>query len=625
MGKRALFSVLAGLAAVAALAGCASGPARSLPAGPDWSRGLQVGECSFNDLVALYPEPDGGRVHLAWGRVSPEGDHLRYVQVNERAQITVDRALPLAARSPRLVRMVDDGEGGLALIYLSGVSEKRRIYAAHLDSAGQPVGEPVQVPGPELEPDEYTLLASPEGLEVFWSHNGRGRRGLYHARLSRQGQPLSPSRLLVEGAMSPEGQVDAQGTVHLTWIYEPGAYEEHVYYAAFDPRTATLSTPTKVGSFLLKPKATRYGPVLALAGDLVHVLWSTEYLASIQYFGSGNVAGEGECLYATFARGAPEQAEEQVLLMSPEPRPAYEPAQGAFAYSGLAHVAGPSGEVLFTYTRADFQTGVQWGHVYTPLDPEKGLGSTLVCMPNAAPGQREEAAVALTFRVSTRTQPEERIGVVYLAQGGVKGYQIAGRGGRGVMRPVLAADLGGHLHLAWLEPGGFNRYLVYYASTRAPVREALARINRQDVIDAVYRVAWGLAKVITMFPVGFVWLFVPFAWVMAYYLFKVEGELSRRGPQVALGIAILLYVFGKFFLVPADFLQAAPFVDRVPPAVGDVLIVAVPAAILLVAGGALWLWLRRAESRSLMVGYLVFGVTDAVLTFVLYAPGVLGA
>jgi hypothetical protein len=35
------------------------------------------------------------------------------------------------------------------------------------------------------------------------------------------------------------------------------------------------------------------------------------------------------------------------------------------------------------------------------------------------------------------------------------------------------------------------------------------------------------------------------------------------------------------------------------------------------------LYVRRAESRSLLAAYLIFGVTDAFLTVALYAPGFL--
>lgn len=48
-----------------------------------------------------------------------------------------------------------------------------------------------------------------------------------------------------------------------------------------------------------------------------------------------------------------------------------------------------------------------------------------------------------------------------------------------------------------------------------------------------------------------------------------------------------------------------------------------PLAILGAALGVMGLYLKKAESHSLLAAYLIFGATDAFLTIALYAPGFL--
>ncbi len=586
MVKRTALLALLAVVLVGGLVGCSAGPARSLTPGPDWSRGELLGLCSVNDNVALCP--GDGATHLAWGRVSPQGDYIEYVLLDGQGKVLSQGPLPFAVRSPHMVRLLPDRQGGLIITYLSGIAEARRLYAAHLDGAGQVLRGPAAVSGEDLAVDEYAAVASDAGVDIFWSNNDRRTRGLYHLELDATAQVAAPSKLVAEGGISPDAQRASDGVVHVTWVFEPGYYEETIRYAQFDSAKRELIAPAQVGAFVLNAKSARYGPALALGRDRVYVVWSWERLAS-SYTTS---AGEAQCRYVSFPFGQASAASEQALALPANARPGYRPAEGAFGYSQLAPVAGEQ--------------------------------SPLVYMPGAAPGQRDEAALALAFQTQTRTHSRVEIGVVFLADGAPKGYQEAGKSDRLIIRPVLAVDGQGQLHLAWLQVAGVNRYEVYYASTRPAVRVALDRFGRDDIVAAAYSAAWTLVQGISAFPIAFFWLFLPLIWVMLYYLIKVDGELYRRGSRIALGVAIVLYVFCKFFLMPANYMGAAPFVDRMSAAVADVYMVALPLGILAVAGVMLRVYARRAESSTLLLGYFVFAATDAALTLLLYGPGIIG-
>jgi len=608
------------------LAGCA-GSVRSPRAAPDWSRGLAVGESSFSAAVALYVQPDGSLVHLAWGQVSAEGDGIRYVQINTRAQVIQDRILPIAVRSPRQVRLLPHGEGGLIALWLNGISEERRLLAVRLDSSGQPLGEPVQLSESGPEADSYAAVASASGAEVFWSHEGADEaRGIYHVHLDRDGQTLSGSRRIVEGGISPGAQMGSDGRLHLAWFLEPKSGEKRVYYAPFDPHKPAVEAPRQVGAFMANLKVRSHGPAIALSGDRAYIFWAWERLVTPIYLLSAPEAGQGECHYVILPlESGAEPSEEQALNLPVIAHPAYQPASGSYAYTQLAQTA-PGSDLLVQVIDPlpGFISPVPGTNLLPRETQLVGFNSMAVYMPSPAPGARDEVAVSVTFQTATKRSRSLSIGVAYLSSEVVKGYQIAGRSASVAMRPTLAADKRGHLHLAWLEPGGVRRYVVYYASTAPETREALGKLTLRDVGDALMSVAWGLVQAVSLFPMAFLALFAPLAWIVAYLIATAEGDLNSRRSRIALAVAILLYIPAKFFLLPPDLLSAPPFSDRVSQAWANALTIGVPIAILAFALGILWIYLKRAETRSLLAAYLIFGATDAFLTVGLYAPGFIG-
>lgn len=621
-----LFVRIAALASAALLlAGC-GGSLRSPHACADWSRGLALGETSFNAPVALYAAPDGRAVHLAWGLVSPQGDGIRYVQVDAHAHVVHDRTLPFVVHSPRNVRLVPDGAGGLLVLWLNGIGEQRRVMAARLDPSGEPSGAVAVASAPAPEADAFSAVAAANGADLFWSHEGAGdARGIYHARLDSTGQPVAPSMRIVEGGISPGAAVGEDGHVHLAWIYEPKAGEEHVFWARFDPDARELQSPREVGKFVGGTKVRPYGPEIALTPSQIYVFWAWERLVAPIYLLSAPDAGQGECHYVALppANGGA-LPEEQTLNLPIFVRPAYVPAQGAYAYSTLAQPVRDADRLVEVYgPLPGIRTTMPGASIPPQYTQLVDVNSMAVYMPAAAPGQRAEAAVSVVFLTATKREQHLVVGVAYLADGALKGYQIAGRTATEAVRPTLAADDRGHLHLAWLEPGGVRRYTVYYASTAPETRAALNALTLRDVGEALMQGLWNVVEAVGLFPMAFLALLAPMIWIVAYLVARAEGSLAFRGPRIALAVAILLYIPAKFFLLPPGLLSFPPFWNRIPQAFADALVVGVPVVILCAALGVMALYVRRSEGRSLLAAYLVFAATDAFLTVALYAPGFL--
>ncbi|MGQ9681700.1 MAG: hypothetical protein ACUVX9_04090 [Anaerolineae bacterium] len=587
MRKRSVLCAVA--LVVLLLVSCAPLPRRSAQAGPDWSRGQLLGESTFSEPVAVYAEPDGSRVHLGWGRTGDAGDRIWYAQLDAQGRVLLAQGLALWVRLPHRISLMATRPGELVVLFLSGLGDERRLFAARINTQGEVLGRPVQVNATGV-PDDYAAVSAGEGIEVFWSHDDAPAPGLYHVRLLEDGQPEGKSTLLVPGGSAPEARLATDGQIHLAWMRVLGGGEEQVYYTCWSPQTRSLSAPLKVGQVALGSKALRYGPAMALSATHVYVFWSWQRQAASILGG----AGEGESAYVALPlEGVAPAPAAQHLVLPANPVPHYASVAGSLACGRLADLSG---------------------------EP-----SALTYMPAGPPGQWQEAAVALVVETSARGRTEHQIAVVLMEGQAVKGYQIAGRPSTTVAkRPALSVDAAGQMHLAWLVPAGVRRYEVYYATTWPGARATMARVGSDDLQHAVYTGIWALAQALSMAPLGIAWLFVPFVFVMLYYVVKADGELDRRGPRIALGVAVGLYVLVKFFILPANYLGAAPGLDRLPSEFATAYAVALPVVVLLTALGAMAVYIRRRETPTLLMAFLVFGVADCGLTFLLYAPGVYG-
>jgi hypothetical protein len=152
------------------------------------------------------------------------------------------------------------------------------------------------------------------------------------------------------------------------------------------------------------------------------------------------------------------------------------------------------------------------------------------------------------------------------------------------------------------------------------VKANLDRVTLQDRATEVLGVLWSMAPALGFFPPVFLlWAFASFVWVILFYFIKVEGGLDRRPAQIALIVAILLYVGSKLFLMPGP-LFYAPFVDRLPSNLQFLPILGTLIFTLLVALGAVWFYFRRRPNRSLFAAYVIFVFTDALLSLLIYVP-----
>ena len=155
-------------------------------------------------------------------------------------------------------------------------------------------------------------------------------------------------------------------------------------------------------------------------------------------------------------------------------------------------------------------------------------------------------------------------------------------------------------------------------------RRWLDRTSTDDMVLGAADLIFGVFSGLGLLPIAGVWTFPAMVWVVLFFIATGKEEMERRPTKVGFAVAVVLYVGVKILLLPGLF-AGTPFSAPGASGVGGCCwALLVPALILLVALAAVYIYARRAERATIFVAYLVFALTDVVLTLVLYAPGFFG-
>jgi hypothetical protein len=210
--------------------------------------------------------------------------------------------------------------------------------------------------------------------------------------------------------------------------------------------------------------------------------------------------------------------------------------------------------------------------------------------------------------------------MVVLSNGEPVGYQLINNTSNASVLSTVVADADANLHLAWLDVGGFGRYKVYYATTAPEARRWLNRTTPGDIARAAADLAFGVLSGLGLAFLGLTWNVLPVLTIVLFYIIGRQEHLDLLTPKIGLGIAIALYIASKAYFIPGLLTAGTPFLYAVPVELRLILMVAVPVLILLLAFGAIYIYVRRAEEPTLFKAYLFFTLTDLLLTAALYGP-----
>jgi len=573
------------------LSGCQSSQTPTEFAGPDWSRGKLLGASGINNRPGIAWDPASKTAIVTWLATVDGSWRFQLTRVDERGDVVTSQTLALALRLPTRSNLFRDSAGGLHLFWLDSESGGRPgLYHAGITAQGEVVSGPLKISSAESDVNGYGVTEASLGtLDIFWSDVAPGAEGLYHARLSAAGDFVVAARSLGTLGEHPSPAADSSGTVHLAWHRTGTLGSEQILYATFDPKTLALSQETEMDSFPTGMGLLLYPAEVALDNDRVYLVWSLERRAG------GLAPGTAQTTYAAFPIGHPEQHMRSELLLPSALQRDYPTASGIFNYTHLA----PSATVAYR-------------------------ASEYTYMPFAISGQRSEAGLMVsTYMEPPRRQGEIQVAFVVLSGGGVKGFQTAARTSSSSMRPVAVADETGAIHLAWLDAAGFGTYEVYYASTSPSVKAALNAITVEDVVASVVGRTWSAAAALSFFPMLVVWMFLPFAWLVVFYLFRPDSDLRTRTGWIGLGVAMALYLVSKLFMLPA-FLWYAPFLDIAPASMENLLVFGFPLLIAAIGLIAMRSYIRRSDRKQVLIAFAIFAFTDSILSLILYMPNAMG-
>ncbi len=559
--------------------GCQAGALKTRKVLPEWSRGQHLGIAGLNRPIHMVAEDES--VHLIW--IDAEANAPHYVRLDGRGEVVVSTDLNIEGAHPSDARLWLNADSSLTVLWTDNPQIPRALFAARIDRDGQLFSGPTQVSPDGVRVSTYTMARDAQGNEhVFWANEIPIEGGVHHIRFSADGEVASASRLLVANGEHPAAAADLRGMIHLSWVQEPVARLNYVHYAVFDPSTDQLGADTQVALYKTATGLISYPPILGLDDNTVYLFWALEQR------GGGLTPGESHSYYVAFPAGSPREIEPIEINIPPFASPEYVDTPGTLPYERLASATA-------------------------------GWPTSFLYQPAALDGQREELGVFFIAEVATQRQSSKEVAWAIYEDGKLKGYQLPTQLGRG-LRPTAAIDPRGNVHLAWLNAGGFGRYEVYYASTSEAVKANLDRVTMQDRATDVLNALWVLAPALGFFPPIFLlWSFVPLFWVIVFYFVKVEGGLDRRPAQIALVVAILLYLFSKLFLMPGP-LFYAPLQDRFSESLQFIPVLGTVLFTLLVALGAVWFYFRRREFRSLFAAFVIFVLTDSLLSLIIYVP-----
>jgi len=575
---RPLLPLAAGLVLLALVAtGCGLAPTTAPRASERWSNGKLVGTATLNNQVALRVD-ELGHGFMVWVGLEHE---LNFAHLDEQAEIVRQQSLDLDSDSPLRPQLLLDPTGQMHLTWLDKGGRGLQLFYTRLSIEGAVIHEPIALSLPEHRAAQSAMVLDPVGrtVEVFWSDNVPTRPGCHHAALDWSGEVVVPAETLMPDGISPTAQVDRQGFVHLAWSVEVEAGKPQFHYAVYDPQRRALGPdivavrPLVQMALLGGPTAgvTFDGPWLGLDERSIYLTWVLE------------VRERGNVQDFTFYQAFPQPTLSQRDL----------------------------GEA-FDYSPPEVTSEA----VYVALP---GADPSRTTHPQFLAGHSTNQVLACSTQVYGQAGAEMlQIAKIDVGPEQITGYETVNATRGASLRPNVAIDPGGDLHLAWIDTAGFNRYQVIYATTSPQAKEVLNRVTTYDVVDKILTGVMYVFSSLFFLPLVLFWMLIPMAWLIGFALTQRESEVSDPRGRRTLAIALLLHMGAQLVFFP-DLLNRFPFGALLPqmwgPFPGRWII---PVLLAALSVGLMWVFLRRGRSQSIFVHYLIFAAIDSFLILVIY-------
>ncbi|MGD1993612.1 MAG: hypothetical protein PVI59_10490 [Anaerolineae bacterium] len=540
-------------------------------ASKEWSKGHIVGRTTISQPVAIEPDPRGG-VIMVWSEL---GNRLKVIKLDENGGTALDYVVQVGAWNARDPQLELGENGRLHLLWRERGEPNATVRYLLIERDGTPVVGPRVLSDPDRwVADPPQLVSDAVGnLHAIWADED----GIHWMAMGTDGDVLRGPTLVALGGRSPSAQIDDVGRLHLAWQEDLDRNNRGIYYLAFDPSVGEIGEPEEMAQIFRRTGQFVEGPAFGMDGEIGYVLWTVQDRRDVV----------SEAQYAFFPLELPRQKRTQPLRFREGVNPSGVfplPGQHTPLLVALSEETGTGLEVAVQIAvlivaedqTPEFET---WGVASllsgrrALLAPPAGAGATAL--------QQDQRAGAAEHLVTASRLPS--------------------------IRPAIAADAHSDLHLAWLEPGGFDQYRIVYASTAEAVQENYNAFSLWDVVNPIFSGVFRLSLIVLAAgPMMVLWILLPLGELLVFHIITGEEELRTRGAKIALAVAILLEIILTMALPPLQ-MDLAPLLRW-----------GIPVVSILLAGLAAWRALRRAWDSPLFEVFFVFTGVNTLLQMALY-------
>ena len=576
--KRRVLFLATAIVIVLSCASCGTGLQRSETTGSDWSRGVLVGETSNAENVQLALTTQDSPI-LAWVDISTGTKQIR-IQTLDKSGTPLADYVVASPNAPSQLTLIPAGNDQFHLVWVSGQTDL--MYAlVSVDGtirAEQTLAEGIT---------DLTCATVPldEGaVALLWSGKVQDTASLFYSALSAQGTlRMAPTDLGIE-ASDIAAALANDGSIQVVWYSSPELSRRNVNYGIINAQTGDLEQSSVLTMFAISTGLVARAPAIAIEDESVYVFWTRERR------GGGLTSPMAETFYAWFPIGDPANATTGQVELPTTREPVYTVAESAL------------------------------GLDTAPLEGDIS-GSSFCYFPNTLQTSQEPVYIAFSVQQVGRTTEIIQIITSVWQNGAPVSYQVAARTTTTSQKPTLAVDSQDDWHLAWIDIGTSSIHQVYYASTSAEAVAYLNKLSLGDIGETVADVIWGLIQSLSFLPMAVVWLFPGLVLISIYMLISAEGDLERSGPRIVLIVSGVLYIVTKYIFRPSWLLDL-PVPAFISATMADKIVLFSPAALALLAGVFTAWYVHRKSSASLLAGFAIFALSDAVLTMLLYVPGI---
>ncbi|MEJ2746576.1 MAG: hypothetical protein P8183_01460 [Anaerolineae bacterium] len=507
----------------------------------------------------------------------------KIIALNRQAERVWEQTLPATLSQPDKPAMIWDGQV-LNLFWMANNS----LYQAQVNTVGNVIMNPRQLSGDKVV-NSFDVVLNPQGLLTVWFGGQRRAPGLY----ALPDGNLTGEPVLVDAkGIRPSLHYDAAGNLHASWTHYPTGYNETTFfYAVYADGIYEEGRETAVYHPPLSPTDIMTGPWLGMDSQQAYLVWNI----SVR---TGPEAGKILTTYLTFPPDQPQMASAPQTVIVP----------------GVA-------DLTYDYEPDD---GLAAGKRVLSLDEYPGTTAVTDASFISTNYPLSEEAITFDALIQYEFRKERgQIGLLYLQDGQVNGYQLLNFSPDASVMPSVVSDANGQLYLTWLERAGSGGFQIYFASTAPDLVQALSDVTTGDLTRMARETAFGLLSGAVLSPILVaLWTLLPIVVLYMTSLLR-RGAASYRvtiGTAISLLLAIAVYWVIKLSTLPGirSYVPFSAWIPGIPSWLQIPLQIGVPILTTLTGIFAAWYFTYRRDSDSILNFLLIFTAVDGLLTMAVY-------